>query len=403
MEHAEALKGRQVTKYQQTYQDVPVMGGELVVDATDQGGLISMNGEISPDLALDTKPSITAAQAQQTALQSIARAHQGTATDFKASQPALWIYHSRLLEPDGTAPSLVWRMDVTSKDKSAPIRELVLVDADRGNLILNFNQDDMEWSSNPVASLDEGAPTDAPTAEGPSAMEVPTDVPGAPTEIPTEPPFSPTETATELRTVVPPLPTESIDSIAWPTTGAEPQIATTWPVYFELALDETRGWIYGSDSSGNKIDVISSSTLQLVKSFTLVNGAAPKGIALSPDGSELAIARSGTSSILFLNPDIGATIAAVIPNVGSGTNRPWDVIYGRMGRLYAAGNPGWPDPDYIHVIDTATHTEIAESSYAIHNTPRLAISADKNTLYANEVIVQGLFCKFGQVFPCSGY
>ena len=74
---------------------------------------------------------------------------------------------------------------------------------------------------------------------------------------------------------------------------------TTWPVYFDIELDEARGWIYGSDSTGNKIDVISMSTLALVKSFILVNGSTPKCIALSPDGNELAIAQFGASSIFF--------------------------------------------------------------------------------------------------------
>ncbi|MGZ6316566.1 MAG: hypothetical protein ACXWNQ_04835, partial [Anaerolineales bacterium] len=40
--------GRQVSKFQQTYQGIPVMAGELVVDATEQGELLSINGEIAP-------------------------------------------------------------------------------------------------------------------------------------------------------------------------------------------------------------------------------------------------------------------------------------------------------------------------------------------------------------------
>ena len=91
-------------------------------------------------------------------------------------------------------------------------------------------------------------------------------------------------------------------------------------------------------------------TLQLVKSFTLINGAAPKGIALSPNGSELAIAQSGLSSILFLNPTNGSTVATITPNGTSGLNIPWDVIYGRAGRLYSSGNPNLGGLDYIHVM-----------------------------------------------------
>jgi hypothetical protein len=164
-------------------------------------------------------------------------------------------------------------------------------------------------------------------------------------------------------------------------------------VYFEMALDEARGWIYGSDSTGNKIDVISTTTRELVKSFTLVNGATPKGIALSPDGSELAVAQNGASSILFINPDTGATIATIIPNV-SNPKMPWDVVYGRNGRLYSSGNPGSAGSDYIHVINTTTHTEISRSSSTIRNTPYLAISSDKNSLYANDIGLPNHLYKF---------
>ena len=151
------------------------------------------------------------------------------------------------------------------------------------------------------------------------------------------------------------------------------------PYILTLNWMEARGWIYGSDSAGNKIDVISMSTLTLVKSFTLVNGANPKGIALVSVVGELAIAQYGASSVLFVNPDTGTTIASIIPNTTFG-NRPWDVIYGRAGRLYSSGN----DDYYIHVIDTATHVEVSRSPLNFSlSVPRLAISSDKNWLYAS--------------------
>src|SRR5262249_23695991 len=100
---------------------------------------------------------------------------------------------------------------------------------------------------------------------------------------------------------------------------------SAWPTYFDLQLNESRGWVYGSDSTGKRIDVISTTSLKLVKSFTLTAGAAPKNIALSPDGSELVITEFGAGKIRFLNPDTGATIATLTPNATS--PKPWDVIY----------------------------------------------------------------------------
>ncbi len=318
VKQTQAAPGRQITRFQQTYQGIPVMAGELVVNADDSGGLLSINGAIAPDLNLSITPSITTQQAQQTALQTMAGLHKGQPADYQATQPALWIYDARLLQPDGTQPTLVWRMDVTSQQKGQPVDELVLVDAQRGNLLLHFNQVDTAWGS--------------------------------------------------------------------PSPAKASAAATTFhPLYFQIVLDEGRGWIYGSDSADNKVDVISASTLQLVKSFTLVSGAAPEGIALSPDGTQLAIAQSGASSILFLNPDTGATIATVIPNVGSGSSHPSDVAYGRTGRLYSMGIPGGSGSstsDYIHVIDTGTHKEVSRSSFALYGA--FAISGDHNTLYATD-------------------
>ena len=218
---ADQVEGRKVTRFQQVYKGVPVMGGEMIVNATDQAELLSLSAEISPDLSLDITPTISPRQAQTAALGSMAKSHQVSKDALVATEPELWIYDLRLLEPDGRPATLVWRLEVKSKDGSLGVNELVLVDAKRGAIVLNFNQIDTAWK--PLASEIEYQENISPTAK---ALQ-----------------------------------------------GAN------WPIYFEIALDETRGWIYGSDFTGNKIDVISTDTLQLVKSITLVNGANPKGIA----------------------------------------------------------------------------------------------------------------------------
>ncbi|HXQ36435.1 MAG TPA: hypothetical protein VN843_20650, partial [Anaerolineales bacterium] len=317
-------------RYQQNHQGIPVMGGELIVNTNANGDLYSMNGEVSSDLSLSTEPTIDSEQARQTALQAAAKWYQKTPADFVVSEPELWIYDESLLRSSTRPVELVWRMEVASVENSLPVRELVLVNAQRGNISLHFNQIDTAW--------------------------------------------------TDL--------TAHVRSQEIMSSSLNPALqAGNWPIYFEMVLDESRGWIYGSDSDGNKVDVISMTTLQLVKSFTLVNGASPKGIALSPSGSELAIAQFGASSILFLNPNNGQTIATLTPDVDSFfPNVPWDVIYGRSGRLYSSGNPGSGGIDYIHVINTNTHVEIAKSSHIVRAAPSLAISSDNNWLYASQVI-----------------
>jgi Zn-dependent metalloprotease len=137
--------GRLTVRYQQKYQDIPVMGGELIVNTNESGDLYSMNGEVSQNLSLPTQPTVDSASAAQTALQALAKWYQKTPADFVASAPELWIYDESLLRP-GTGPAeLVWRMEVTPKDMGLPIQELVLVNAQRGNISLHFNQIDAEW------------------------------------------------------------------------------------------------------------------------------------------------------------------------------------------------------------------------------------------------------------------
>jgi len=152
--------GRASTRYQQVHRGIPVMAGELRVNATDEGGLLSINGEISPDLDLDVDPAISAEQARTTALQALAKWGNGAPQDFRATEPELWIYDSRLLQPDGMPAALVWRMDVTSIDGGVPLRELVLVDAHRGNIRLHFNQVDTAWGTRPAS--DDPPPTAVP-------------------------------------------------------------------------------------------------------------------------------------------------------------------------------------------------------------------------------------------------
>jgi bacillolysin len=137
--------GQLTVKYQQQHENVPVMGGELIVNTDGDGNLYSINGEVSPDLTLSTKPTIPAEQARQAALRAMAKWYQKTEDDFVATEPALWIYDESLLQPSTQPAELVWRMEVTAKDTGLPVRELVLVNAQRGSISLHFNQVDTEW------------------------------------------------------------------------------------------------------------------------------------------------------------------------------------------------------------------------------------------------------------------
>ena len=139
--------GRMSVRYQQNYEGVPVMGGELIVNTNENGDLYSMNGEVSPDLTLSTQPTVDSAQAKESALQAMAKWYQKTPADFVVTEPELWIYDESLLRSSTRPAELVWRMEVTSVDNSLPLRELILINAHRGNISLHFNQVDTAWGA----------------------------------------------------------------------------------------------------------------------------------------------------------------------------------------------------------------------------------------------------------------
>jgi bacillolysin len=137
--------GRISVRYQQNYQGIPVMGGGLIVNTNGKGDLYSINGEVSSNISLQTRPTVDSAQAAENALQAVAKWYQVDPAELDASEPELWIYDASLLQPDTRSLELVWRMEVMPKDAGMPMRELVLVNAQRGNISLHFNQIDAAW------------------------------------------------------------------------------------------------------------------------------------------------------------------------------------------------------------------------------------------------------------------
>ena len=85
-------------------------------------------------------PRVASSEARRTAVRATAAAHRASPSSLRAGVPALWIYDPKVMGSTGVGrATLVWRMDVVSLG-AAPIRELVLVDARLGNVILHFDQ-----------------------------------------------------------------------------------------------------------------------------------------------------------------------------------------------------------------------------------------------------------------------
>jgi hypothetical protein len=129
------------TRFQQVYQGVPIFGGEIIVNMDELGGLTSMSGEVSPALKLSIQPGILAEQARQIGLDLITSTYSILLDGLTATDPALWILDERLIQPYATQPPhLVWRLEVIAEE--LPVRELILVNAENGNISLHFNQID---------------------------------------------------------------------------------------------------------------------------------------------------------------------------------------------------------------------------------------------------------------------
>ncbi len=161
-----------------------------------------------------------------------------------------------------------------------------------------------------------------------------------------------------------------------PPSGA----AQTSATYSRMVLDETHGRIYAIDLVSQNVSVLAVTTLGVVETIPL--GSAPAGLDVAPDGSELAVALPNVNELAFVNLQNTATITHVtVPTGGSTIPNPYDVKYGRAGRLYVANGA---DPQQMVVFDTQTHTPITQASWYGVERARLALTPDRNALYVGQ-------------------
>src|SRR5262245_2812738 len=135
-----AVRGRRsFVQFQQTHGGVPIVAGELNVLLDDSNNILFVGGKASSALRVGTMPATDASAAIDAALDVVARAHGVDRAQLTTTPPALWIYDPKLLGPDSGPARLVWRLEVTPRTL-LPIREFVLVNAQRAGVALHFNQ-----------------------------------------------------------------------------------------------------------------------------------------------------------------------------------------------------------------------------------------------------------------------
>ena len=138
--------GRDVVRFQQRIEGLPVLGGEWIVQLDGQGNVVSVSGEALPSAGARppawalASPGIDREAARERALDLVAEVHRVAPEALAATEPELWVYHPALLGAPGLQrASQVWRLEVRGA-ATGPIRELVLVDAQLGTISLHFNQ-----------------------------------------------------------------------------------------------------------------------------------------------------------------------------------------------------------------------------------------------------------------------
>ncbi len=133
------VAGRDVVRFQQTRDGLPVLGGQLVTVLDGHGRLLSVSGETAGP-ASSTAYDVAASTAARTARAATAARHQVPRRGLTADRPTQWLLDLSLLDPRAT-PELrpVWRVPVRSAVR-ADLRDVVLVDARTGRVALRLSE-----------------------------------------------------------------------------------------------------------------------------------------------------------------------------------------------------------------------------------------------------------------------
>jgi bacillolysin len=134
------LAGGTAVRYQPVVGGIPVLGGEATVQLDPDGQVVSSLADLSSTAgSVATEARISAASARRQALAATARETGVAVADLQASPPERWLYDPAVMgSPSPLGVRLTWRSEVT--DGGGGIRQLVLVDALTGGVVLSFSQ-----------------------------------------------------------------------------------------------------------------------------------------------------------------------------------------------------------------------------------------------------------------------
>ena len=130
---------RSFVRFQQLYKGIPILGGELIVQLDGDKNVISANGEVSKDVKVNPAPSLSADKATRGALEFVAGKYGVPVNDLSNPPAKLWLYDPSLLGAGPPDRRLVWLVEIIHIGPTL-IRELVLMDAMDGQIVLNIDK-----------------------------------------------------------------------------------------------------------------------------------------------------------------------------------------------------------------------------------------------------------------------
>ena len=256
--------------------------------------------------------------------------------DFISTEPVLWIYDESLLRPRARARrswSGGWKSP--RKNNVLPVRELVLVNAEKGTISLHFNQVDTAWHASGLSnvSAQDATPTATPEpAETPVVTE---------TAEPVATTLPVTEEASGLQTDPKSVGSEAVTGVTW-------YVATTGNNASSCSVKETPCLtIDGALNKASAGDAIL--VAQGVYSAGSMGGIVvylTKNVNLSGGWNSSFTAQVGNSTIDGLNSRLGMSIHALVTVIDHFSIQNSKGTYG--GGIMSAGGDVTLNHLYIH-------------------------------------------------------
>ena len=150
----------------------------------------------------------------------------------------------------------------------------------------------------------------------------------------------------------------------------------------DMEVDAARQRLYVSVPSRNQVVVISTETFEIIERVTV--GTGPRGIDISVDGGLLFVALDGGGAVVFLDLE---TFNFNKLEIGTelGSPRTWDVIEGRLGRVFVSAHR-FTQSTFITMIDRDANNAATRVTdfWLLLDRPIFARSPDGTAVYVGD-------------------